>query len=409
MSLHVAETRRTFPKSVQPGIPKITPPQAGAKRYTFGDLFKVVQRPVKLNDDKEYDLVTVKRARGGIEHRARMKGSQVAVKSQFYLEEGDFLISKRQIVHGACGIVSGDFTGSIVSNEYSVLRCKPEIDLQFLGYLSHSIYFQQTCFHSSIGVHIEKMIFKLDDWFKWPINLPSLPEQKKIAAFLGVVDAKIAALRARRAGLERYKRGLMQALFSQVLRFTRSDGTAFPDWEEKRLGDFITVFSGGTPSASVARYYSGEIPFIKSGEIGKAQTAQFLSQEGFDSSSSKMVEVGDLLYALYGATTGEVRISRVAGAINQAVLCIRTKQSKSFLLHWLGHNKEPLKAKFLQGGQGNFSADIVKRVKISLPHPDEQAKIAEALSAMDAKIAAVGDQVAQMEAFKKGLLQQMFV
>ena len=104
MSVHVAEKRRTFPKSVQPGIPKITPPQVGAKRHKFGDLFEVVQRPVKLDDAKEYDLVTVKRARGGIEHRARMKGSQIAVKSQFYLEEGDFLISKRQIVHGACGI-----------------------------------------------------------------------------------------------------------------------------------------------------------------------------------------------------------------------------------------------------------------------------------------------------------------
>ena len=79
-----------------------------------------------------------------------------------------------------------------------------------------------------------------------PVSAPSLPEQKKIAAFLGVVDAKIAALRARRAGLERYKRGLMQALFSQTLRFTKPDGSAFPDWEEKRLGDLVASRSGPT-------------------------------------------------------------------------------------------------------------------------------------------------------------------
>jgi type I restriction enzyme S subunit len=79
---------------------------------------------------------------------------------------------------------------------------------------------------------------------------PSLAEQKKIAGFLGVVDARIAALRDRRAGLERYKRGLMQALFSQRLRFTKPDGAAFPDWEEKRLGDLGKFTGGGTPDTN---------------------------------------------------------------------------------------------------------------------------------------------------------------
>ena len=210
--------QRTFPKSVQPGLPKLKPPKPGWKSYRFGELLEQVQRRVHLQPDETYDLVTVKRSRGGIESRGRLRGSQISVTSQFKIAEGDFLISKRQIVHGACGVVSSEFDGAVVSNEYSVLRCKPNIDLAFLQYLSHSVYFQQTCFHSSIGVHIEKMIFKLDEWFKWPVNIPSLPDQQKIAAFLGAVDAKLAALVAKQAALVRFKAGLMQKLFSQQLR-----------------------------------------------------------------------------------------------------------------------------------------------------------------------------------------------
>lgn len=89
---------------------------------------------------------------------------------------------------------------------------------------------------------------------------PTLPEQKKIAAFLGVVDAKIAALRDRQAGLERYKRGLMQALFSQRLRFTKPDGTAFPEWEEKRLGDLAVIKTGSRDTQN--RVTNGRYPFI---------------------------------------------------------------------------------------------------------------------------------------------------
>ena len=77
------------------------------------------------------------------------------------------------------------------------------------------------------------------------------------------------------------------------------------EWEIKRLGEFSTFFSGGTPKSGNALYYNGNIPFIRSGEIGRDKTELFLSQEGFDNSSAKIVEEGDILYALYGANSGQ--------------------------------------------------------------------------------------------------------
>ena len=399
----------TFPKSVQPGIPRLGSPKSGWKTYRFGDLLEVVARPVRMLDQQDYDLVTVKRSRGGIEKRATLTGSEISVKSQFRIEGGDFLISRRQIVHGACAVVPEAFSGSIVSNEYAVLRCKSTLDLDFLKYLTHSLYFQQTCFHSSIGVHVEKMIFKLETWLDFPINIPCVEEQKRLGEGFATVDAKLDALRRKKSGLEAFKSGLMQRLFSQELRFAQDDGTAFPDWGDSKLGKVVKVFSGGTPPVGRHEYYGGIIPFIKSGEIGLLKTAQNISDLGLSKSSAKIVEPGDLLMALYGANSGQVAISSLCGAINQAVLCIRSSQSTGYLFHYLSHNREKICGTYLQGGQGNLSAEIVKSLAVPLPHPDEQCRIANALSSLDAKIAAVADQITHMESFKKGLLQQMFV
>ena len=153
-----------FPASVQPGIPTLPAAPAGWRRIQLRDHLREVRRPVALEDDASYRLVTVKRSRGGVELREVLRGAEVKTPSQFYVHTNDFLISKRQIVHGACGIVPPELDGAVVSNEYAVLHSDGEIDLRFLRYLSETRYFQQTCFHSSTGVHVEKMIFKTDHW-----------------------------------------------------------------------------------------------------------------------------------------------------------------------------------------------------------------------------------------------------
>src|ERR1043166_5795830 len=82
------------------------------------------------------------------------------------------------------------------------------------------------------------------------------------------------------------------------------------DWELKELNDAAIFFSGGTPPTNNAEYYNGNIPFIKSGEIYFDKTEQFISEDGLNNSSAKMINKGDLLYALYGANSGEVAIAK---------------------------------------------------------------------------------------------------
>lgn len=244
---------------------------------------------------------------------------------------------------------------------------------------------------------------------KLKLNLPSLPEQQKIASFLSAVDEKIQQLTKKKELLEHYKKGVMQQLFSGKLRFKDADGKDYPEWEEKRLLEFCAFFSGGTPSSTNKEYYSGTIPFIGSGNIYDSEVFSFISEEALNSSSAKIVKKGDLLYALYGANSGEVAISKIQGAINQAILCIRSKESIELLYYVLLDNKDNIVAKYLQGGQGNLSAQIIKKLKYKFPSIKEQQKIAAYLSSIDKKIERVNQQITQTQTFKKGLLQQLFV
>ena len=212
-----------FPASVQPGIPTLPPAPAGWRRIQLRDHLKEVRRPVALVDDETYTLVTVKRSRGGVELREVLRGEEVKTPTQFYVRADDFLISKRQIVHGACGIVPPELDGAVVSNEYAILNTDGEIDLRFLRYLSESRYFQQTCFHSSIGVHVEKMIFKTDHWLNWPFNIPPLAQQEHIVEILDRASREVAAIAEQLKVLKREKSALMAQLLTGKRRVKLPD------------------------------------------------------------------------------------------------------------------------------------------------------------------------------------------
>jgi len=406
----------TYPRSVQPGIPRLSAAPEGWSTRRFGELLRVVQRPIRMTDDGEYDLVTVKRSRGGIESRGRFRGKDISVKSQFALEGGDFLISKRQIVHGACAVVPEEFAGSIVSNEYSVLRCKPGLDLGFLRYLSHSVYFQQTCFHSSIGVHVEKMIFKLEDWLKFRVNVPPLEEQKRIAAGFEAVDAKLAALREKADGLRQFKTGLMQRLFSQEMRFTREDGTDFPDWDERELqeiGERSKVKNSGIKITRVLTN-SATMGVIDQGDYFDKDIANAENIGGY-----YVIRKGDFVYnprISVSAPVGPINRNDLAdGVMSPLYTVFRINlPDTDFFAHYFASTMwhDYMKSVANYGARHDRMAISIGdflALPLPVPHADERAKIAGALSALDAKIDAVTDQITHMETFKKGLLQKMFV
>lgn len=190
------------------------------------------------------------------------------------------------------------------------------------------------------------------------------------------------------------------------IRFKGFDG----EWKTSTIGDFTTSFSGGTPTAGASEFYGGNIPFIRSGEIHESKTELFLTEAGLNNSSAKVVEKGTLLYALYGATSGEVGISKIKGAINQAILAIYPNKTvdKRFLANYLQSHKQKIVGELLQGGQGNLSGALVKSISVTYPNNREQQTISDYVDSLDSQIFASTSRLASLKQMKAASLQAMF-
>lgn len=241
----------------------------------------------------------------------------------------------------------------------------------------------------------------------------NMEEQRKLGEYFLNLDNLITLHQRKLDLLNEQKKGFLQKMFPKngekipEIRFAGFND----DWEERKLGEITTSYSGGTPSAGNSSYYKGDIPFIRSGEINSSKTELFLTEEGFNNSSAKLVEVGDILYALYGATSGEVGISQINGAINQAILAIKPIEGyeSQFIMQWLKLQKQKIIDKYLQGGQGNLSGTIVKDLFLRIPDSKEQKKIGQFFKQLDDTIALHQRKIDELKLMKKSMLQKMFV
>lgn len=252
-----------------------------------------------------------------------------------------------------------------------------------------------------------------DDLRACKVSFPSFPEQTHLGLFFRRLDSQIAESRAVLEKSRQLKKAMLAKMFPAngekipQIRFKGFKG----EWECKKLGEVSSSYSGGTPSVGNSKFYSGNIPFIRSGEIHSSKTELFLTQEGLENSSAKLVKQGDILYALYGATSGEVGRSKTNGAINQAILAIIPNENydAEFISQWLKNNKENIVNLYLQGGQGNLSGEIVKKIEISFPTKKEQTAIGLFFRQLDETIALQSAEVEKLNQLKKGLLAAMLV
>ena len=253
---------------------------------------------------------------------------------------------------------------------------------------------------------------------KVEVQLTSLPEQRKIADFLTAVDGRIQQLSQKKALLEDYKKGVMQQLFTQALRFQDDHGNQFPDWEEKTLGDVTKWSSGGTPAKDKPEYWKGNIPWMTAASMhGRYYDDSQLkiTPEGLRN-GSRITQKGSILLLVRGSMLWNripVGIAIRDVAFNQDVkaLAPSSEALAPFLLQWfIGSENKLLHTVVGTGiGAGKLDTDGMKSMELLLLSLPEQTKIANFLTALDRKIERVAHQITHTQAFKKGLLQQMFV
>lgn len=344
-------------------------------------------------------------------------------------QRGDVVYNMMRMWQGAVGLAHEE---CMVSPAYVVLSPKKHTSPHFFDHWFKAKRMLYLLGAYSHGITSDRLRLYADDFARIPLNLPSLPEQQKIAAFLGAVDAKLAALAAKQAALGRFKAGLMQKLFSQQLRFTRDDGKAFPDWEEKRLGEVFTWVKTNSLSREFLTHDGGEVQNIHYGDIHTKfrplfrQAAEKVPFVGTNSALKPFTDeeycrVGDVViadasedYADIGKAIEIVEVRERALVAGLHTYIARPKIG-TLVVGFSGYllRSAPMRRQIMRIAQGisvlGVSKGNLEGLTFWIPHPEEQQKIADALSAMDAKIQAVADQVTKLQTFKKGLLQQMFV
>lgn len=378
----------------------------------IGDAIKEAKRPLDMEDDEKYQLVTVKRRNEGIVSRGMFYGRDILVKNYYTVKKGDYIISKRQVIHGANGIVPPELDDAIVSNEYMVLMDSSTLLVNYLALYSMTKKMYHIFYISSYGVDIEKMFFNVDDWKKKKIMVPCIKEQQKVVKLFSLIDTVIGKQKETVSAWEERKKGVMQKLFSQEVRFKADDGSDFPKWEEKKLKNILKEYK--EYSAKDGSYE--HVSLTKEGVVPKSERYErdFLVKDV--DKKYRITHLGDICYNPANLKFGVICRNKYGDGIFSPIY-VTFKVCKDMLpefVEMLVTRRDFIEyaLKYQQGTvyeRMSVSSDDLLSIKVMVPCMTEQQKIADCLSSLDEVIEKQKATLAAWEELKKGLLQQMFV
>lgn len=242
------------------------------------------------------------------------------------------------------------------------------------------------------------------------VKIPREDEQKKIAEFLGVVDEKIERILKKKVALERYKKGVMQKIFSQQTRFRDENGNVYPNWEEKKLEEIMVESRAKGSAGDVARKLTvklwGRGVFEKSDKSVGSINTQYYKRSAGQFIYSKL----DFLNCAFGIIP--VSLDGFESTIDLPAFDIKDGYISEFILERV--KQKDFYKRFGETADGSRKAkrihvDVFLSFMIAIPSYPEQKKIVEFLASLDEKLSAVSTQLSRTKEFKKGLLQQMFI
>lgn len=385
------------------------------KKYQLKEISNRITQKVENNK-----LITLSISAGiGFISQAEKFNRDISGKqynNYIYLKKGDFSYNKgnsKKFPQG-CIYELKEYDEAAVPNVFISFKFKYDfISYFYHGYFDNNFHGKQLIKFITSSARSDGLLnISADDFFSIILPTPEKKEQQKIADCLDSIDDLIEAEKRKLEVLKKYKKALMQKLFLAEdasipeLRFAEFKDSG--EWERKSIGESCSMFSGGTPLTHKKEFYGGEIPFIRSAEIYKNITELYITDSGLNNSSAKMVKKGDILIALYGANSGEIALSKIDGAINQAILCLRHETNNSFFYQYFSYIKECITSQYLQGGQGNLSAQIIKSIILLFPNEKEQKKIADCLASIDSIIDSQVKRIDNLIKHKKALMQGLF-
>jgi type I restriction enzyme S subunit len=379
-------------------------------KMPIGEVLTEKKRPITLDDHLRYQLITVKRRNEGVVSRGLLFGRQILVKNYSRLEAGDFVISKRQVVHGATGIIPPELDGSIVSNEYLVAVGNDRISTEFLAILASLPDMLRKFFLSSYGVDIEKLFFDADDWRARSITIPRLPEQTQIGLYFREMDRLIELQQHKHHKLMTLKKAMLQKMFPQPgattpeIRFKGFSG----DWVDKTMGD-AGEFNPKEPLPEVFEYV--DLESVVGTEMVSHRTE---TRKTAPSRAQRLARRGDLFFQTvrpYQKNNHLFNLPDSNFVFSTGYAQIRPFNDGFFLLALMQRDQfvKVVLSRCTGTSYPAINANVLAEILISVPEPGEQEKIGDYFRTLDELISKHALQLEKLKQIKSACLQKMFI
>jgi type I restriction enzyme S subunit len=366
----------------------------------IGNILAEIKRPIELMDNEPYQLVTVKRRNEGVVPRAILKGRNILVKNYFTVKAGDYLISKRQVVHGANGIVPKSLDNAVVSNEYLVVVDGDEITAKFWTVISKRPEMRKLFFVSSYGVDIEKLVFDVTDWKNRAIAVPQVPEQKNITVYFQKLDSLISQHQQKHDKLSNVKKAMLKKMFPKQgettpeISFKGFSG----EWVNTVISEVADKFDNLRVAITAKDRISGNTPYYGANGI-----QDFVEGYTHDGEYVLLAEDGANDLKNYPIHYVNEKIW-----VNNHAHVLKAKSSNLFLKYALNNiDFEPF---LVGGGRAKLNASIMMDLEISIStNTNEQEKIGNYFHRFDTLINQHQQQITKLNNIKQACLGKMFV
>lgn len=380
----------------------------------FSDCYRISSGyAFKMSDycDDGTDLINGESIQHGIINDDNLKHLPKTFVQQypdFVLKEGDIVVGlNRPITNGNLKIakIPNKYNGSLLYQRAGKIVYKEDYDINF----TYVLLSQEILKHTLIeAVGSDQPFISTSKLEKWRMMIPTdSEEQHKLGDYFRNLDYLITLHQRKLEKLERLKKGVMQKLFSQEVRFKVDDGSEFPDWEEKKLGDDVQ-FINGRAYKQDELLNSGKYLVLR---VGNLFTNDSYYYSDLELDNDKYIENGDLIYA-WSATFGPRIYYGEKCIYHYHIWKLKFDEniiSKIFLNYYLLYDVEKIKSQRTGGTMVHITKNAMEHRELQFPCLAEQQKIADCLSALDDVIEKQKATLAAWEELKKGLLQQMFV
>ncbi|WP_316416187.1 restriction endonuclease subunit S [Klebsiella pneumoniae] len=389
---------------------------ASLGEHKIEDILARFVSPVSVSKIEKYREIGIRSHGRGLFHKEEVSGAELGDKRVFWIKKDAVIFNIVFAWEQAVAITSSNDEGCIASHRFPMYlpkdnKCNTDYIRRYFLTKKGKYLLE---FASPGGAGRNKTLGQ-KNFDELVVTIPDVTEQTKIADFLSSVDEKITLLKNQYDLLCQYKKGMMQKIFSQKVRFKDESGEEFPEWQIMKLGEIAQIKRGASPRPITDPIWFdslSNIGWVRISDVTKSnkyllKTEQYVSDKGVK--KSRLVNSEKIIMSIC-ATIGKPICTTFDVCIHDGFVVFESLSTNTdFLYYYLSFIEDNWQRYGQPGTQVNLNVDIVSNESINIPSLSEQIKISQFLANIDNKLTSKKAELDKLKTWKQGLLQQMFV